>query len=118
MRPLATDVPGVTTAAHQAAPPPHARVLPRFLRRPVRALEKREWRLPRRFGLKAFVALALATTIAGAVTGGRAMSVVSAVSAASGLAITEVKITGQSETSEVAVLDRLDISRGSLAAHL
>ncbi len=109
MRPLATDVPGVTTAAHGAAVTP--RVLPRFLRRPVRALEKRDWRLPRRFGLKAFIALALATTIAGAITGGRAMSVASAVSAWSGLAITEVKITGQSETSEVAVLDRLDIKQ-------
>ena len=109
MRPLATDVPGITTAAPQAAAPSHVRVLPRFLRRPARALQRHEWRLPQRFGLKAFLAFAVVTAVAGAVTGGRAMSVVSAVSAWSGLAITQVKITGQSETSEVAVLDRLDI---------
>ncbi len=111
MRPLATDVPGVTTAAPQAAAMPRARVLPRFLRRPARAFQKHQWRLPQRFGLKALLAFVLATAIAGAVTGGRALGVVSAVSAWSGLAITEVKITGQSETSEVAVLDRLDISQ-------
>jgi cell division protein FtsQ len=86
-------------------------VLPRFLRRPARALERRDWRLPHRFGLKAFLAFAVATAIAGGLIGGRALTVVSAVSAWSGLAITEVKITGQSETSEVAVLDRLDIKQ-------
>ena len=90
---------------------PRARVLPRFLRRPARALQRRQWRLPQRFGLKAFLVFAIVTVIAGAVTGGRALSVVSAVSAWSGLAITEVKITGQSETSELAVLDRLDIKQ-------
>lgn len=109
MRPLATDVPGATAAVAGWAE--RARVLPRFLRRPARALQKRAWRLPHRFGLKLVLALAVATTIAGAITGGRALSVVSAVSAWSGLAITEVKITGQTETSELAVLDRLDISQ-------
>ncbi len=111
MRPLATDGPGMTTAAPAAAALPRVRVLPRFLRRPARALLRRQWRLPQRFGLKAFLVFAIVTVIAGAVTGGRALSVVSAVSAWSGLAITEVKITGQSETSELAVLDRLDIKQ-------
>ncbi len=108
MRPLATDVSGVMTAASGGVA---ARVgaLPPFLRRPARILLRRQWRLPRRFGLKALLAFTVATAVAGAVTGGRALSVVSAVSAWSGLAITEVRITGQSETSELAVLDRLDI---------
>ncbi len=110
MRPLTTDIASVSTAAPGAAAP-RAIVLPRFLRRPARAFQRREWHLPQDFGLKAFLALAVATTIAGAVTGGRALSVVSAVSAGAGLAITEVKITGQSETSEVAVLNRLDIGQ-------
>ncbi len=109
MRPLGTDLSGATTAAPGAAAPLRLPVLPRFLRRPARALQRRQWRLPHRFGLKALLAFAVATAVAGAVTGGRALSVVSAVSAWSGLAITEVKITGQSETSELAVLDRLDI---------
>ena len=110
MRPLATDVSGVSTAAPGGAAP-RAIVLPRFLRRPARAWQRSEWHLPQGFGLKAFVALVLATTIAGVVAGGRALSVVSAVSAAAGLGITEVKITGQTETSEVAVLDRLAIKQ-------
>ena len=108
MRPLATDDQGVATAVSGGPAKLHA-VLPRILRRPARALQRHEWRLPHRFGLKAFLVFAVATVIAGALTGGRALGVVSAVSAWSGLAITEVKITGQSETSEVAVLDRLDI---------
>ncbi len=108
MRPLATHVPGFSTAVSGRAPALRV-VLPRFLRRPARALQRRQWRLPHRFGLKAFIVFAVATVVAGAVTGGRALGVVSAVSAWSGLAITEVKITGQSETSELAVLDRLDI---------
>lgn len=107
MRPLATDVPGIATAAGGAAP--RGRVLPRFLRRAARTLERRTWHLPKGFGLKALLIFALATAIAGVVAGGRAVSLVSQVSAWSGLAITEVKITGQSETSEVAVLNRLDI---------
>jgi cell division protein FtsQ len=111
LRPLATDVPGVTTAARGAAATLRERVLPRFLRRPARALQKRQWHLPQGFGLKAFLAFAVATAIAGGIAGGRAVGVVSAVSAWSGLAITEVKITGQSETSELAVLDRLDIKQ-------
>ncbi len=111
MRPLTTDLPGVTTAAPLGAVPSRAVVLPPFLRRPARALLRRQWRLPHRFGLKAFLAFACATVVAGAITGGRSMGIVSAVSAWSGLAITEVKITGQSETSELAVLNRLDISQ-------
>ncbi len=111
MRPLATDVPGVTTAPRDGAATAHVRVLPRFLRRPARVFQRQDWRLPHRFGLKAFLAFAVATVIAGGLTGGRALGVVSAVSAWSGLAINEVKITGQSETSEVAVLDRLDIKQ-------
>jgi cell division protein FtsQ len=108
LRPLTTDQPSATTAA-RGGPTPAAGVLPRFLRRWARGLQRREYKLPERFGLKAFAVFALVTVVAGAITGGRALDVVSSVSAWAGLAITEVKITGQSETSEVAVLDRLDI---------
>jgi cell division protein FtsQ len=85
------------------------RVLPRPLRWPVRILSRMEWRTPRHLGLKALGALFLVTAIAGMVVGGHTRAVTSAITAASGLAIEKVKITGQSETSEVDVLDRLEI---------
>ena len=84
-------------------------VLPRFLRRPVRILSQMEWRLPRHLGLKALGALFLVTAVAGMVLGDHTRTVTSAITAASGLAIEKVKITGQSETSEVDVLNRLEI---------
>lgn len=85
------------------------RVLPRFLRRPARMLARAEWRLPPFFGLKAAAAFFLGTAIAGVTLGGHVTTVVSAVTSWSGLGIQNVKITGQSETSEVDVLDRLDL---------
>ncbi|MEJ0097779.1 MAG: FtsQ-type POTRA domain-containing protein [Bauldia sp.] len=84
-------------------------VLPRFLRRPVRALRRIEWRLPRHFGVKAIVALFIGTAVAGVVVGGNGVDMLSAATAWAGFAIENVKITGQSETSEVDVLSALDI---------
>jgi cell division protein FtsQ len=88
-----------------------SRVLPRFLRGPVRAMSRMEWRAPRHFGLKAIAALFLATAATGMVLGDHTRTVISAVTAASGLSIDQVKITGQSETSEVDVLDKLAIGQ-------
>lgn len=85
------------------------RVLPRLLRRPARILSRMEWSAPRHFGLKALAGLFLATAITGMVLGDHTRAVASAVTAASGLAIEKVKITGQSETSEIDVLNRLEI---------
>jgi cell division protein FtsQ len=87
----------------------HHVVLPRFLRRPVRAL--RRARLPRHLGTKSVAALFLATAIGGVFLGGHGMTVLSAVTAAAGFGIENVKITGQSETSEVDVLAALDIGQ-------
>lgn len=87
----------------------HHIVLPRFLRRPVRAL--RRARLPRHLGIKSLAALFLATAIGGVFLGGHGMTVLSAVTAAAGFGIENVKITGQSETSEVDVLAALDIGQ-------
>jgi cell division protein FtsQ len=82
-------------------------VLPRFLRKPVRAL--RRVTLPRHLGTKSVIALFLATAVGGTVVGGHGMEVLSAVTAAAGFRIENVKITGQTETSEVDVLHALDI---------
>ena len=84
-------------------------VLPRFLRRPVRVLRRLDWKLPRHIGSKGLAALFVVTATTGVVTGGHGMAVVSAATAWAGFAIENVRITGQSETSEVDVLDRLAI---------
>jgi len=84
-------------------------VLPRFLRKPARLLMKKEWRLPRYVGLKGMAALFIATATAGTLIGGHGTTVVAALTAWSGLAIDNVLITGQSETSEVDVLAKLAI---------
>ena len=85
-------------------------VLPRFLRRPARTVERLNFKLPHHPGLKALAVFCLSTAIAGTVMGDHVDArCVSAVTAWSGLAIDEVKITGQSETSELDVLDRLAI---------
>jgi cell division protein FtsQ len=85
----------------------HHVVLPRFLRRPVRAM--RRVKLPRHLGTKAVVALFVVTAVGGTIVGGHGMTVLSAVTAAAGFQIENVKITGQTETSEVDVLHALDI---------
>lgn len=84
-------------------------VLPRLLRRPVRALSRAEWTLPRHIGLKALALFFGATAVTGMIVGDHTGSVVSYVTAKAGLGIDRVLITGQSETSEVDVLDRLAI---------
>jgi cell division protein FtsQ len=87
------------------------RVLPPFLRRPARILSRMDWRTPRYSGTKGLAMLFAATAVAGVVIGGHTHDVVSTVTAASGLAIDQVKITGQSETSEVDILDQLQIEQ-------
>lgn len=85
------------------------RVLPPFLRRPVRILSRTKWRTPTYFGMKGLVVFFAATVASGIILGGHTQTVISAVTAETGLAIDKVKITGQSETSEVDILDRLDL---------
>lgn len=72
-------------------------------------LARLDWRIPNRAGLKGLAVLFAATGVAGMVLGGHSTTVAAALTAWSGLAIDEVEITGQSETSEVDVLERLSI---------
>ncbi len=99
----------VTAPARSPAGLLHGVVLPRFLRRPVRVLSKVNWHVPRHLGVKGLLGLFLATAVAGILVGGHGMTFVSALTAWSGFTIDEVRITGQSETSEVDVLDRLQM---------
>jgi cell division protein FtsQ len=107
---IAGDIVGVVAEAERvrAAARP-AVVLPRFLRRPVRTLRRVDWHPPRHFGLKGLTALFLATAVAGVLVAGNGMTVLSAATAWAGFAVENVKITGQSETNEVDVLQALDI---------
>ena len=82
-------------------------VLPRILRRFARRLSRTEWHVPRRAGLKLAVVFLGATGVAGMAIGGHTLEVASAVTTWSGLGIDRVEITGQSETSEVEVLQQL-----------
>jgi cell division protein FtsQ len=101
---------GIDAAAVRANASHHL-VLPRALRRPFRAFRRLDWRLPSHIGTKSVFALFIATAIGGLVAGGNSMTVLSAVSAKAGFAIDNVKITGQSETSETDVLAALDIGQ-------
>jgi cell division protein FtsQ len=85
--------------------------LPLFLRRSIRALGRANWQVPRHAGLKALAVFFAATAVAGMTLGGHVTAVVAAVTSWSGLGIESVKITGQSETSELDVLQRLDMGR-------
>ncbi len=84
-------------------------VLHPLLRRPARLLARAEWHLPRHAGLKGVAALFMVTGFAGVTLGGHVTTVISAVASWSGLGVESVKITGQSETSELDVLEQLDM---------
>lgn len=98
--PAAGESPAVTVARRSI-------VLPRFLRKPARVLSRLEWRAPRHAGLKGAGLLFTLTAVAGIVIGGHTMTVVAAVTTWCGLGIDQVEIKGQSETSEVDVLEKL-----------
>lgn len=85
------------------------RVLPPMLRKPARLLSRMEWRSPRYAGIKGVGLLFLATAVTGMVAGNHTNTVLSAVTAGAGLAIDQIAITGQSETSEIDVLNALAI---------
>lgn len=93
--------------AAAAAPAGHRIVLPRFLRKPARILSRVNWRMPRHIGLKGTALLFASTAVAGVAIGGHSLTIVSAVTGWAGLAIDEVEISGQSETSEVDILENL-----------
>lgn len=92
-------------------------VLPPLLRRPARFLARLDLAVPQRFGVKATAVLLLATGIYGVALGGHADAIFGGLTAAAGLQISAVRITGQSETAELDVLDQLAIpTHGSIIA--
>jgi cell division protein FtsQ len=80
-----------------------------WFRRRLRTLDRQQWRLPRHAGLQGLALLFAATAIAGTVSAGRVDEFTADLGRATGLIVESVRITGQMETSEVAVLDKLEL---------
>lgn len=95
---------GPVGAVHASAPR-----MPSWLARRMRMLDRLNGRLPSHVGFQLAAVLFLATGVAGAVSAGRCEEFINALSASGGLQIDSVKITGQMETSEVAVLQKLEL---------
>ena len=88
-------------------------VLPRFARRParfMRRLMRGDVAIPRHTGALAAAAFLAATGAYGALVGGHMPVVMGAMTSASGLAINEVRIGGNRETSELDVIDVMGLN--------
>jgi cell division protein FtsQ len=92
------------------------RTLPKFLRRPARFLTRLgsgQVTFPRHTGtLSAFLFL-LTTGVYGAAVSGQTNAIMQAATAHVGFGITEVKVAGHNETSEIDVLSVLNLSNNS-----
>lgn len=87
-------------------------VLPRLLRRPTRAIARvfrGEVQAPRHAALALNAALIASSLAYGAYAGGHMPAVMQAVTARTGFAVDQVKVIGNRETSEIDVLDRLEL---------
>lgn len=105
---IATDeIEAAATAEEVRANARRRLVLPRFLRKPARALGRADWKVPRHAGIKGLAVLFGGTALIGMIAGGHGATVVSAVTAWTGFGIEHIRIAGQSETSEVDILDSL-----------
>lgn len=88
------------------------RVLPRFMRRPVRVIARliSEGADTPRFAATIMAGVLLGSaTLYGAVLGGHLPAAVQAVTARTGFAIEEIKISGHKETSEIDILGELNL---------
>lgn len=88
---------------------PAAPRMPSWLHRRMKALDRMQRRLPAHVGLQLMALLFAATGAAGVIAAGRTGELIGSLSNAGGLVVESVKITGQMETSEVAVLDKLQL---------
>lgn len=87
-------------------------VLPRFLRKPVRVLSRfgRGQFTPPPYAASMLTAAFLAaSSLYGAYLGGHFPAMVQGVTARSGFAVDQIKVSGNRETSEIDVLDKLEL---------
>ncbi len=92
---------------------PSGIVVPRMLRRPARAfshLMRGDYQPPRHAGLALVAGFFAATALYGMALGGHTATVVSAVTARTGFALSDIQVSGNRETSEIDVLGQLDLS--------
>ncbi|TPL90630.1 cell division protein FtsQ/DivIB [Mesorhizobium sp. B2-3-13] len=87
-------------------------VLPRVLRRPVRILTRLgdgEFQAPR-FSVAIMSSVLLASSgVYGAYLGGHADGIIQSITARTGFAVDQVKVVGNRQTSEIDILDRLEL---------
>jgi cell division protein FtsQ len=87
-------------------------VLPRFLRRPARFVARLcdgEYQPPRHFGAAATAIFLSSSVLYGAWIGGQIPAAAQAVTARLGFAVDQVRVSGNKETSEIDILERLDL---------
>ena len=87
-------------------------VLPRFLRKPVRVLSRfgRGQFTPPPYAASMLTAAFLAaSSLYGAYLGGHFPALVQGVTARSGFAVDQIKVSGNRETSEIDILDKLEL---------
>ncbi|HEY6631831.1 MAG TPA: cell division protein FtsQ/DivIB [Rhizobiaceae bacterium] len=87
-------------------------VLPRLLRRPVRFVARLgdgEYRPPRYAGVVATAVFLSSSVLYGAWLGGQIPVAAQAVTARFGFAVDQVRVSGNKETSEIDILERLDL---------
>ena len=88
-------------------------VMPRMLRRPARTLARvvsGDYEPPRYASAMLCGALLAATAIYGAVVGGHVPTVISSITARTGFAVADIRVSGNRETSEIDVIGQLDLS--------
>jgi cell division protein FtsQ len=91
---------------------PENLVLPRFLRRPARFVARLcdgEYAPPRYAGLIATAIFLSSSALYGAWLGGQIPAAAQAVTARLGFAVDQVRVSGNRETSEIDILERLDL---------
>lgn len=87
-------------------------VLPRWLRRPARLIARMcdgDYRPPRHAGVIATAIFLSSSVLYGAWLGGHMPAAAQAVTARLGFAVDEVRVSGNKETSEIDILERLDL---------
>jgi cell division protein FtsQ len=87
-------------------------VLPRFLRRPARLISRLcdgEYSPPRHAGVIATAVFLSSSALYGAWLGGQIPAVAQSVTARLGFAVDQVRVSGNKETSEIDILERLDL---------
>ena len=87
-------------------------VLPRFLRKPFRVIVRLfqgNVRIPRHAGTVGMLGFFAATGIYGMVIGGHSQDVVKTMASTLGFAIEDIKVVGNSETSDIDILGQLEL---------